>query len=243
MSIYRNGNTLNVVWVSGFTGQSVQQATTPMRYIFDLNISTNQLLNIASGGYYSYYGEMAIMVPTVGMTDITTVVNDPVNNNIQPLAPDPYVNSGSAAAMFRKGSNWYLTSSVYPEVGWTIFIQDGIRVIINGAVYTVPGGSIDLRDVDATPQNKTFYLYVTIEDDEPKYIVSGVALRKNNALIRVATIVTNANQILTLVRERAFMVADLLLSYTREGGIIPVSTGYPQDTGQFAFLSNAELLP
>jgi hypothetical protein len=61
-------------------------------------------------------------------------------------------------------------------------------------------------------------------------------------MMRVATVVTNASSIVTITREQPFMVGDLLLSYTREGGIIPMSSGFPQDEGSFVFVHNGELL-
>jgi hypothetical protein len=123
-----------------------------------------------------------------------------------------------------------------------LFFQDNIAVMINGAAYRVPGGSIDLRDIDAAPQNKTYYVYVTIEDDLPRYLLSILPLRKSGSMMRVATVVTNASSIVTITREQPFMVGDLLLSYTREGGIIPMSSGFPQDEGSFVFVHNGELL-
>jgi len=73
--------------------------------------------------------------------------------------------------------------------------------------------------------------------------LSAIQLRKSGSMLRVATIVTNDKQILTITREQPFMVGDLLLSYTREGGTIPMSAGYPQDEGLFVFLRQGELLP
>jgi hypothetical protein len=127
--------------------------------------------------------------------------------------------------------------------GWTVLTQAGINLMVSGTMYILPAVSVSLLTIDPISQNKPFYMYVTIEDDVPVYMLSEVALRKSGTMLRVATIVTNGTQIQTVTSEQPCMVGDLLLSHTREGGTIPVSTGFPQDIGLFSFLQQAELLP
>jgi hypothetical protein len=239
LSIYRDGNSLKIYGIGGYTVTTSDEGNNPMRFIVDLNLANNQLSNLFTGGRWGGWGEMAAMIPRWGLSDSVTLANGLITE----VGPDPFLYTGGGASIFKKSGLQFMLGSVYPETGWLLFIQDGIRVIINGAAYTVPGGTIDIRDVDPAPQNKTFYLYVTIEDDEPRYVLSSIALRKSGSMIRVSTIVTNEKQILTITREQPFMVGDLLLSYTREGGTIPMSTGFPQDEGQFVFVRQGELLP
>jgi len=239
---YRDGNYLKVLMVAGHTHVPYSSRNS-IATIFDLNFGNNQIENLAVGSIPRQYGDVAVMWPGVGMTDVTIVANDPANTSItQTLFPYQYT-GGGAAIHAKSGVGYIVPTSVYPEVGWLLFIQDNIRMMINGTAYSIQGGTIDLRDIDPAPQNKTFYMYATIEDETPKYLLSSVALRKSGSMLRVATIVTNDRQILTITREQPFMVGDLLLSYTREGGTIPMSAGYPQDEGLFVFLHNGELLP
>lgn len=242
-SLYRNGNSLKMLLQASFLFASAEQGYSSMHTVVDIDLTTNLFSGLFAGSIPAVRGDIACMIPKAGMSDLVLSGNAPETLNIGIPSPLKYDNTGSAAAIYKAAGVSYMTMSVYPDAGWLLFIQDQIRVMINGTVYYAPGGTLDLRDVDAAPQNKTFYLYITVEDDEPKYIISGNVLRKTNAFMRVATLVTNDKQILTVSRESPFMIGDLLLSYTREGGIIPVSTGFPQDTGQFAFLSQSELLP
>ena len=154
-----------------------------------------------------------------------------------------FEDTGGAGYVGKIGTNTYLIGSCYPEVGWTIFFQEEVEMMINGTVYKMPGGSIDLRNVSSNPRNKTFYIYATVEESEGRYIVSDVKLRRSSELLHVATAVTNTNQIASITRQKVFTIGEFLLSYTRTGGIIPVSSGLPQDEGTFSFLKASELLP
>lgn len=242
LTAYRDGGYLKILMVASHEHTVATSRNVP-NTIFDLNLGNNQIENLAVGSVPRYLGDMAVMWPGVGMTDVNLVANNPENTSIaQTLFPYQYT-GGGAAIHLKSGVGYIVTTSVYPEVGWLLFIQDNIRMMINGTAYSIKGGTIDLRDVDAAPQNKTFYMYATIEDETPKYLLSAIPLRKSGSMLRVATIVTNDRQILTITREQPFMVGDLLLSYTREGGTIPMSAGYPQDEGLFVFLHNGELLP
>jgi hypothetical protein len=238
LSIYRDGNNLKIYGIGGYTVTTSDEGNNPMRFIMDLNLSTNQLGNLATGGRWGGWGEMAAMIPRLGLSDTVTLANGLISE----VGPDPFLYTGGGASIFKKGAAQYMLGSVYPETGWLVFIQEGIRVIFNGTMYTLPGGTFDLRDIDTAPQNKTFYVYATIEDDTPQWIISSIALRKSGTLLKGATLVTNQKQILTITRHQPFMIGEYLLSYTREGGIIPISAGFPQDEGDFYFVRSAELL-
>ena len=241
---YRDGNILTVIQVGGFAVQMAGNGENPGTAIFDINLSNNEIENIACGGVGSGYGEMAVMIPKYGMTDVTRVINDPVNNDIQPVGIPPYQYTGGGAQLhWKAGVGCFLYTSVYPETGWVLFCQPNIRMMVNGSMYEMGGGNIDLRDIDPAPQNKTFYVYATVEDDVAKYIITTTKMRKSGNMLKAATVVTNSQQILTITRHQPLMVGPYQLSYSREGGTIPMSTGFPQDEGDFFFLKNSELLP
>lgn len=158
-----------------------------------------------------------------------------------------HAHTGGGAAIARKTSggvvSYYLTASEYPGIRWVVLFQEAVPMMINGMFYTMPSGSIDLRDIDPDPRNKVFYIYASVEDGGVSYVFSTTPLRKTGSLLLVASLITNDKQILTITRNRSFVIGDLHLSGVREGGIIPVSSGFPQNEGTFAFLRQSELLP
>lgn len=239
---YRSGNNLKVKL-------STAHYHVPVSYegaittIFDLNLSTSQIEVLAVGSISRIISDMCTMWPGIGMTDVTLVSNNPENTSIT-VPGSAYQYTGGGASIFLKtGVGYIVASSVYPETGWVLFCQPNIKMMVNGSLYEMGGGLIDLRDIDSAPQNKTFYVYATVEDDQAKYIISVTKMRKSGNMLKAATVVTNDRQILTIVRHQPLMIGPYLLSYTREGGIIPMSTGFPHDEGDFYMLRNAELLP
>lgn len=243
LTAYRDGSNLKISMVAGHA-IVVATADKTIQLIMDVNINNGQVVNLATGAIDRDIGEPCVMWPGIGMTDVTVVYNDRENNSIENGSIRPYQFTGGGAAIHLKtGVGYIMPTSVYPETGWVLFCQPNIRMMVNGTMYEMDGGTIDLRDVDPAPQNKTFYLYAAIENDKPFYIVTVQKLRASGSLLKAATIVTNDKQILTITRHQPFMIGQNALSYTREGGIIPVSSGYPQDEGVFPFLRNAELLP
>ena len=243
LTAYRDGNYIKILITSGYEHVVATSRQVPV-CLFDLNLGNSQIENLAVGSVARDRGDPAVMWPGVGMTDLSVTNQEGFDGKLITQTLFPYTYTGGGAAIHLKtGVGYILPTSVYPEIGWLLFIQDNIRMMINGTAYSIQGGTIDLRDIDPAPQNKTFYMYATIEDETPKYLLSAIQLRKSGSMLRVATIVTNDKQILTITREQPFMVGDLLLSYTREGGTIPMSAGYPQDEGLFVFLRQGELLP
>ena len=240
---YRNGNYLKILMVEGHGVTPYASQDIP-NLILDLNITTNQIETLGVGCVSRAYGDAAVMWPNVGLTDVT--INADVTNaeGIVPPSIGPYTYTGGSAAIYLKtGTGYIVPTSAYPETGWIIFFQENIKMMINGTMYTMNGGTVDLRDIDPNPANKTFYIYGTIENGEPKYIISVTRLRKRGNLLPAAVLTTNDRQILTITRMQPFMVGDYMLSDVREGGTIPVSAGFPQDQGNFIFLKRSELLP
>lgn len=244
---YRNGTTMKVSLRPGYF-MTTDSGWVTSEGIFDLNLTTGAISNIASGGkpVNIYKADLTIMIPRLGMSDITLVANAPETTRIDTVF-DPYKDSGAAACIFRKtvaagDVRYFLTGSVYPATGWTFTIPDGVELLINGAPYTASGKTFDLQEVTPDPANKTFYLYVTLEGTIPKYILTTERLRKTLVMMRVAILTTNDRQIVTIEREQPTMVGDYLISFIREGGVIPVSSGFPQDEGDFFIFDYPELL-
>lgn len=246
--IYRDGNKLLVYSVNPYTTNTTSTIYTRQTARFDIDIPTKKLENIFS--YQSSWStpEICAPIPKVGMSDVG-LTGGVDNSRINTASPAVYDYTGGAARLLHRTNpdtgaiEWYIGPTVYPETVWSLFFQDGVTMMINGATYAMPGGSVDLRDIDPNPASKTFYIYATIDDGVPKYVFSLTKLRKRPSFLLAAIVTTDIKQIITIERLQPFMLGEYALSYTREGGIIPVSTGFPQDEGTFAFLKASELLP
>lgn len=246
LSFYRDGTTLKVYNPGAFS-IATNGTTVRMLSIYDVDMTAFNLSNIYTdqpGWNSSDYGGV---IPKVGVTDLGQNGTPPDATAINGSNPLSYVNTGGAANILHKTVGGvvthYMVGSVYPATGWVIYFPENVQLIVHGAIYKMPGGSIDLRDVDVAPQNKVYYIYATVEDNKPKYVLSTVKLRKSGNLLLVGTLTTNDKQILNITRLQPIMIGGYQLSYTREGGVIPLSTGLPQDQGTFNFLKQAELLP
>lgn len=246
ISCYRDGNTLKVYNPSGYS-VGVNGTTIKMMGVFDIDLAAFNISNMYTQQPGWNSADYATCIPKVGLTDLSLTGTGPDGTSVNGTNPLPYINTGGAANILHRTDagvvKHYMVGSVYPATGWVIYFPENIQLIIQGTIYNMPGGSVDLRDIDASPQNKTFYVYATVEDDKPKYILSTTKLRKSGNLLLAGKLETNDKQILNIVRLQPIMIGGYQLSYTREGGTIPISTGLPQDPGTFSFLRQAELLP
>ena len=248
LSIYRDGNSLQCAWFSGFnyfSGSIYLDQT-----LFTVNLA-NGVINNAGTRYIGWSsGDAVVNIPRIGRSKVTISDPDTYLAKLTGFSGTETTSdtSGGAARMYPVingggGTDYYATITSYPETGWAVFFLEEVAVMVQGTLYRATTGTVDLRDIDTDPRNKTFYVYITIEDNVAKYIFSTVKLRRGIAVMLVAVITTNEKQILTLERRTPFVVGDYELSFVREGGIIPISSGFPQDQGVFKFLKPSELLP
>jgi len=245
-TFYRNGNVLKCFLTSGMTAFGGTFDCT----VFDLNIATGAFSQLGADHAGASVGDIVCAIPRAGLTKYRIDTPDTYNASVRDwtntgVSTDPSGGSSRTMPLVRPdgGTDYYSVITSYPEVGWAIFILENVEVMFNGTLYRMPLGTIDLRDIDPAPQNKTFWLYATVEDQTTRYVVSSVKLRHSNTMILGAIIKTGANQILTIERRQSFMIGDLELSYSRQGGSIPISSGFPQEDGSFIFLKESELLP
>lgn len=243
LNVYRSGNALQCVLNAGF---AVVGGTIYIDFtVFNVDVGTGGFSNVGGDQLGWEQGDGVVVIPRLGRTNFGVPTPNVYDAPITPFTDWGISNntSGGAARFMPVGSNYYATITSYPETGWAVFFLEEVAVMVQGTLYRAPTGTVDLRDIDTDPRNKTFYVYITIEDTTAKYIFSTVKLRKGSAVMLVAVITTNEKQILTLERRTPFMVADYELSFVRDGGIIPISSGFPQDNGVFKFVKTSELLP
>ena len=151
--------------------------------------------------------------------------------------------TGGAGSLYNGGVNNPLLASVYPEVGWTIFAQAAIKATFQGKSYTIPAGTLDLRDVSTSPGNKTFYIYALLRDGIPQYEVAEDKRLETPFRLWVGKVVTGASQILTIERFNVFVLNGNRVSEIKRGNCIPASSGLANSEGQLPWLRNDELLP
>lgn len=245
-TFYRDGNVLKCFLNSGMTVYGGTFDCT----VFNLNIATGVISQLGADHAGSYVGDPVCAIPRVGFTKHTLVNPDTYEAGFRDwtstnVSNDPSGGAARTMPLVRQdgGTDYYATITSYPETGWAVFFLEDVAVMVHGTTYRATTGTVDLRDIDTDPRNKVFYVYITIEDTVAKYVFSTVKLRKGNAVMLVAIITTNERQILTLERRTPFIVADYELSFVRDGGIIPISAGFPQDEGIFKFVKTSELLP
>lgn len=230
LQCYRNGNSMDFYWYTSFQ-YSVVGNTNIAACKGTVNLTTGALTNYEA-------------LPSNWLPDTS-------NRQAVPnygLCPNLFVNSGSSPSaqvcQSTDGSGNVTTivlATTYPSPLWSVFFKEGTRVIINGTKYMLPIGIVDLRDIDPDPRNKTFYIYVTVDENGAKYIITRNRLRHNNFLLPAATVVCGEKQVLRIDTRQPFMVGDLILQAGREGGSIPASTGLPMDEGSFRYVYQHDL--
>jgi hypothetical protein len=173
--------------------------------------------------------------------------------NEQPLAVTPdngitvcwdHTLSTGGAAIIAKGSvNNPMLASVYPEIGWVIFFQAPTDAVFQGRPYTFPAGLIDLRDIDAAPGNKTFYVYAALVNGVPTYQVTTQKRLESLTQLWAATVRTNGTQIITVERLNVFALNGHRITEVKRGNSIPAASGLVNEEGQIPWFYAGEILP
>lgn len=242
-----NGNEIRGYFDSGVTCNAVGDAVQVQAEFLYTDKNTRRWSNQAqvNGTYLiiqgnSYSGGHRSCVPDHGVV----------------VAIPHALSGGGAATIFAKsdGTNSYggadqaglwkaILGHVYPEVGWIVFFKEPIKVVFNGKMYTLPAGTIDLRDIDTAPSNKTFYIYALLKDGKPTYEIAQEKRLETSFQAWVGTVVTNNLQILTIERFNVSILNGNRISELKRGNAIPAASGLANTEGQIPWLTNAELLP
>jgi len=205
---------------------------------------------VAAEFYYPNKGTRRWALPDTYLT----ITGNSGSGNHRAVAPDlgvvvaiPHASAaGGAATIFRRADNTGYTAmlgNVYPEIGWVIFFKEPIKVVFNGKGYTLPNGTIDLRDLDPNPSNKTFYIYAVLNDGVPSYEITTEKRLESPFQVWVGTAVTNNLQILTIERFNVFTINGSRISEIKRGNSIPASSGLVNVEGQIPWLRSNEMLP
>lgn len=155
-----------------------------------------------------------------------------------------YPSSTGGAAIIADGKvNKPMLASVYPEIGFTLYIKSDQYVVFKGQQYFMARGFLDLRNYDSSPSNKTFYIYAALRNGAAVYEITTAKRYETPEMVWVGTAVTNATQIVTVDRFNVLTMDGHRVSEVKRGNSIPASSGLTNEEGQIPWLRSGEMLP
>ena len=154
-----------------------------------------------SGGYKSLTAWYR-MTPQGEVSEVRQTNNDCLTESYQAIFDkcvcetnyELMKNNGFCLGIYKKPSTpeWYITISPYLFNNLTVFFNSEEPLMINGNQYTLAPGTIYLPDVTSDYLNKTFYLYATVINGVPQYLLATQQYKNtNNDIINIGTVVTN----------------------------------------------------
>ncbi|QKE54334.1 putative membrane protein [Salmonella phage vB_SalM_SA002] len=127
----------------------------------------------------------------------------------------------------------YVLGAQEVEKGWVVYFTADAPVFLAGREWTLPATSIDLRNVNASPGNKTFYVYVRLTTTGIEYFITTDTLAPTMTMMYIGKIVTIATQISTIEITKKIRVETFELSPVHIGSGIPTGVGVPSQVGDF----------
>lgn len=94
--------------------------------------------------------------------------------------------------------------------GWDVYFTNANRVMMAGKIYDIPATSINLKTIDANPQNKTFYVYLKYSNGVVTYDIRNTRGVESYAYIQIGTITTGANSIANISISKIAMAGGLV---------------------------------
>lgn len=119
------------------------------------------------------------------------------------------------------------------EQGWTIYFTSPTMVFLSGREYTLPASTIDLRTIDASPGNKTFYVYVRLTTLGIEYFVTTLPLAPTMTMMYIGVVKTISTQISTIQISKKVRIDTFELSTVHAGSAVPITVGVPSSVGDF----------
>lgn len=115
--------------------------------------------------------------------------------------------------------------------GFNVYFAQSIPIFLNGQYYEMPIKSVDLKTIDSSPANKTFYVYITVVEGMATYQLSTVPLSEELYRVYIGTVITGTSAITSISTEKVTRFLTYRTSVTQRGSAIPSSTGVPAGTG------------
>lgn len=184
----------------------------------------------AHGYYPTSVNPSGFVHPSYGLCKMDYATNQANYNAI--LAVDVMANSyADFQAWVSKGK--YVIGAQEVEQGWLVYFTADAPVFLAGREWTLPATSIDLRTINASPGNKTFYVYVRLTNTGITYFITTDQVAPTLTMMYIGTITTISTQISTINIVKKIRVETFELSATHIGSGVPISIGVPSTPGQF----------
>lgn len=127
---------------------------------------------------------------------------------------------------------------------WTVYFQEMKDVVLSGKNYDIPAGYIDLRTIDPSPANKTFYVYLEYYEGKVGYKIYKDVKPESASRGLIANVTCGATQIATVTPWNRFSLDGVTWNINRAGSSIPVSVGTQFEIGNNgSFFNTNDYLP
>lgn len=114
---------------------------------------------------------------------------------------------------------------------YTVYFEKQDSVLLAGKEYSIAATYIDLRVIDPSPANKTFYIYVRYQNSTAEYEIVKQPSVETSMRGLIAVVNCGPTQIESVVPYNRFSLDGASISPNRQGGTILASSGSVFDKG------------
>lgn len=114
---------------------------------------------------------------------------------------------------------------------YTVYFQAAKDVLIAGKMYDIPATYIDILNQDASPANKTYYVYLQYSGGQATYVISSDIKPESSSQALIAKVICGPTQIDRIEPYNRFTMDGAQISAKREGSAILASSGSLFDIG------------
>ena len=121
------------------------------------------------------------------------------------------------------------TQAVYGD--WNVYISEELPCRMDGVSGMLPKQTINLKDIEALPANKTFYIYVQLIGTTLSYLVTPDVQVTGKRLMLVGTAVTGDTKVAYVTAQKLMAIDGYSFSVATAPNTIPASDGVPNENG------------
>lgn len=133
-------------------------------------------------------------------------------------------------------SQWRVLATQEVAQGWMVYFTDPQPVFLAGRQYNMAPVNMNLMDLTASPQNKTFYIYVQLSLGVAKYVIRETEINESDTTIYIGRITTGPLAITQITVEKVNRIGTFRISNTPIGSAIPTSAGHPALASKLAWM-------
>lgn len=184
-------------------------------------------------GDLSVEGTLSVQGKNVGTTINGTKVDSSGNINLDFYTLDELREMISVLPVTK------FVASTYTSSAFVLTISNPSTLFMAGQVLTIPSLTINLATVDPAPANKTFYVYVILNQGVASYNFTTAPLSEsvnsNFGVLYVGNVTTDSTKILQYgITDRVRL--DIYAPAINASGLsFPVSTGFPSSSGNITW--------